>query len=240
VVEASLKLRGRVDMPELQRLCAGPGGERAPGAVHECVHGLGHGVLGALGMEVATALRHCDALARPNWVIACREGTFMEAITAGAEAQTEPEHARKSHGRHTGRGLHIDTADPYSPCDAYDDPEAESCWLFQGFLILRRVAFDAGSALGVCDAAPSGRVERCYQSVGHQLAGLFQRSDAWVIEQCGKGDSSRADACASGAALALASMDWSGARVRRYCGSVPAAWRKSCSATAAEALALVS
>jgi hypothetical protein len=237
VVEASLKLRGRVDMPELQRMCAGPGGVRPPGAAHECVHGLGHGVLGAVGMDIMTALRHCDELARLDWVIACREGAFMEAITEGLRTQS---HAHGSHGRHTGRGLRIEPADPYSPCDAFGDPQGESCWLFQGFVILRRVAFDAGRALHICDAAPPARVDRCYQSVGHQVAGLFQRSDAWIIEQCGKEDSKRAPACASGAALALASMDWSGARVRRYCRSVPSAWSESCSATAAEALALVS
>jgi hypothetical protein len=191
-------------------------------------------------MDVTTALRHCDALARPSWVIACREGAFMEAITAGLEARPDRAHAGGSHGRHAGGGFRIDPADPYSPCDAYDGAQGESCWLFQGFVILRRVSFDAGRALHVCDAAPAARVDRCYQSVGHQLAGLFQRGDAWVIEQCGKGRAERAKACASGAALALASMDWSGTRVMRYCASVPAAWSESCSSTAAEALALVS
>ena len=164
----------------------------------------------------------------------------MEAIAAPASGQADAAHSHGSHPGSRSRGLYVDPANPYSPCDGFDDPQGESCWLFQGFLILRWVDYDAERALRICDAAPRRRVDRCYESVGHQLAGLFQRSETWVIEQCRKGDSERAQACASGAALALASMDWSGARVRRYCAQVPAAWRESCFAAAAEALALVS
>jgi hypothetical protein len=238
VVEALLGLRGRVDMAELQGMCAVAGREGARGPVHECVHGLGHGVLGAVGLDIDATLRHCDALAGPDFVVACREGAFMEAITQALGGQgSHPGHA---HGSHGAGALAIDPLDPYSPCDRYGDPYGESCWLFQGFVILRKVDFDAASALRLCDLAPGGRVDRCYESVGHQLAGLFQRSDAWVVEQCGKGDAGRAPRCAAGAALAFASMDWRGERVKRYCGSVPETWREPCLAEAAAALALVS
>jgi hypothetical protein len=241
VVEALLKLRGRVDMAELQGMCEAAASEGARGPVHECVHGLGHGVLGAVGLDLDETLRHCDALAGPDFVVACREGAFMEGITTALARQGDhPAHAHGSHEAAGGGALSIDPVDPYSPCDRYGDPYGESCWLFQGFVILRREDFDAASALRLCDVAPGGRVDRCYESVGHQLAGLFQRSDAWVVEQCGKGDSGRAARCAAGAALALASMDWTGERVRRYCGSVPDAWSKQCFTAATEALALVS
>jgi len=241
VVEALLQLRGRVDMAELQRMCAAAGGTGARGPVHECIHGLGHGVLGALGLDLDATLRDCDALAGPTFVVACREGAFMEAITTALGGQDH--HHAHTHGSqrgHQGGALSIDPADPYSPCDRYGDPYGESCWLFQGFVILRKVDFDAVGALRLCDAAPAGRAARCYESIGHQLAGLFQRSDAWVIEQCAKGDAGRAPMCAAGAALAFASMDWTGGRVKRYCASVPEAWTKRCFAAAAEALALVS
>jgi hypothetical protein len=241
VVEALLKLRGRVDMGELQHMCAAAGSEGARGPVHECVHGLGHGVLGAVGLDIDATLRHCDSLAGTGFVVACREGAFMEAISTALVGQGDhPGHAHGSHEAPQGGALSIDPVDPYSPCDRYGDPYGESCWLFQGFVILRKVDFDAASALRLCEVAPGGRADRCYESVGHQLAGLFQRSDAWVVEQCGKGDAKRAPRCAAGAALAFASMDWTGERVRRYCESVPEAWRGSCLAAAAETLALVS
>ena len=107
-------------------------------------------------------------------------------------------------------------------------------------MILRKVDFDAAIGLRLCDAPPGARADRCYESVGYQLPGLFQRGEAWVVEQCGKGDVRRAPRCAAGAALAFASMDWTGGRVKRYCSSVPDAWSTQCFAAAAEALALVS
>jgi hypothetical protein len=238
VVEAFLKQRGRVDMTELREMCAVAEAKQQTGAVYECAHGLGHGVLGAVGLDIGAALGHCDALDRPNLVSACHEGAFMEAISSAvAERERHPSHTHgSSRVAHTGR-ITIDREDIYSPCDRYTRAHGDACWLFQGFLILRKVDFDAGKALRICEAAPAGRADRCAQSVGHQLAGLFQRSDAWLVEQCAEGEAEPAVKCASGAALALVLMDWSGARVNRYCGSVPSAWRTSCFAMAGEALA---
>jgi hypothetical protein len=238
VVEAFLNLRGRVDMRELREMCAAAGNRKRTGAVYECAHGLGHGVLSAVGLDIGATLSHCDSLDRPNLVTACHEGAFMEAISSAvADRESHGSHSHgAAHVSHTRR-ITIDREDPYSPCDRYADTYGDACWLFQGFLILRNVHFDAAKALRLCEAAPAGRANRCAESVGHQLAGLFQRSDAWLIEQCGKGDIEPAARCASGAALALVLMDWSGARVNRYCTSVPSAWRRSCFATAGEALA---
>jgi hypothetical protein len=225
-------------MAELRQMCVAPANQRRPGAVYECAHGLGHGLLGAVGLDVETALGHCDALDRPILVSACREGAFMEAISSAvAEGESHGSHSPAfAHGSPTGR-LPIDRHDVYSPCRRYTGAYGDACWLFQGFLILRSVDFDAGRALRLCEAAPDGRASRCAQSVGHQLAGLFERNDAWLNEQCGKGGADAAAGCASGAALALVLMDWSGERVNQYCASVPTAWRKSCLATAGEVLA---
>ena len=241
VVEALLRLRGRVDMAELQRMCLASGRPREPGPIYECAHGVGHGVLGAVGLHVATALRHCDSLTEPRLAASCHQGVFMEAITVALDPRqdyTSHAHGEQPYGASTVPA--IDPTDSYSPCDRYTDPYADSCGLFQGFVILRGVGFEAGRALRICDAAPGERVDRCYESVGHQVAGLFQRSDEWVVAQCGMGSSERAAKCTSGAALALAAMDWSGVRVRRFCALTPRAWQEQCSATAAEALALVS
>jgi hypothetical protein len=237
VVEAFLGRRGRVDTTDLRQICAAAA-EHQTGAAYECAHGLGHGVLGAVGLDLDATLKYCDALDRPNLTSACQEGAFMEAISSAvAEGASRTAHVHgSSHAAHTGR-LTIDPQNPYSPCDRYADAHGNACWLFQGFLILRGVNFDVRRALRACEAAPAGRANRCAESIGHQLAGLFQRSDAWLIEQCGEGNDDPAARCAAGAALALVLMDWSGERVNRYCTSVPSAWQESCFASASEALA---
>jgi hypothetical protein len=161
VVEALLQHRGRVDMAELQQMCEVTGTSRGPGAVYECVHGLGHGVFGALRGDVGGGLRQCDSIARHSFVAACHEGVFMEAITAALRSPSD--HRSHAHGieRHTEvHAFLIDSANPYSPCDRYPEPYADSCWLFQGFVILRAVGFDAERALGICDAAPEARRNR--------------------------------------------------------------------------------
>jgi hypothetical protein len=155
----------------------------------------------------------------------------MEAITsavAGPGAQGAHVHAgEEHHGPAAGR-LTLDPADPYAPCDRFADPYAESCWLFQGFVILRREGFDPARALHTCDAAPSGWSGRCYESIGHQVTGLFQRGDQWIVEQCGKGNPELAAHCAGGAALALVGADWSGGRVVGFCRAVPGEWKDVC------------
>lgn len=222
VVEAFVQARGRVDMAELERMCAAAGGDDAPGPVHECVHGLGHGVFGAVG-DLETALHHCDAL-KPDLDAWCRDGVFMEAMSP-AMTESGPGHMHES--MHHSQ-LRSDAADPYSPCDRFDGPNGSACWVFQGFLILRERGFDTKKALRVCDGAPAGRTRDCYESIGLQVAGLSQRDDAWIIGQCGRGRPDLAPDCAAGAARALVQMDWSGERAARFCRQSPAGWKDAC------------
>ena len=180
VVEASIHTAGRIDMPRLEQLCVGMNATGRPGPGFECIHGLGHGILGAVGYDLEATLHYCDALSVASLAASCHSGAFMEAISSALGAPMPHAHADHQHGQAAGpapapapRRLSIDASDPYSPCDGFRDPYATSCWLFQGFVILRRTGFDAASALRICDRAPDGRAARCYESVGHQLTGLF-------------------------------------------------------------------
>ena len=238
VVEASLHAAGRIDMSGLERLCTGVEGPEGPGPAFECIHGLGHGVLGAVGYDLGAALRDCDALSTPRHATSCHSGAFMEAISSAVDASAGHEAHAHSEGQehHAARPLAIDAADPYSPCRAYGDPYATSCWLFQGFVILRANGFDAERALRVCDGAPDGRVARCYEGVGHQITGLFQQGDRWVLDQCARGQPALAPHCAAGATLALDAMDWSGFRAAHLCAAAPAEWKDACYRSASGAL----
>jgi hypothetical protein len=249
VVEATLRDGGRIDMPRLQRLCVETERATGPGPGYECVHGLGHGIVGAVDYDIQAALRTCDALSTSSLRTSCHSGAFMEAITTALGEPAfggTPGHAHGAEHQHAPAGspkpqsdrrLSIDPSDPYSPCDRFSDPYASSCWLFQGFVILRHNAFDASRALHVCEAAPDGRAARCYQSIGHQLTGLFQRDDGWILEQCAQGRSDLAPQCAAGAALALDAIDWSGNRAVRLCAAAPAEWKEACYRSASAALA---
>jgi hypothetical protein len=238
VVEASLQSAGRIDMPELERLCRSVEDPERSAPAFECIHGLGHGVLGARGYDVEATLRDCDALSTARLAASCHAGVFMETINAGVGAPAM--HGAHQHTggpeSHAARPLAIDPADPFSPCRAYDDPYAASCWLFQGFLILRANGFDAARALHVCDGAPDGRAARCYESVGHQLTGLLQKGDRWILEQCARGQAALAPHCAAGATLALNAMDWTGSRAAGLCAGAPEEWKETCYRVAAYAL----
>jgi hypothetical protein len=238
VVEAAVRHQGRIDMAQLERLCVSMDGPGGPGPGFECIHGLGHGVLGAIDGDLAATLRDCDALSTPRRAASCHSGAFMEAITGSLSPlmthEMRPHPADHAHA--ATLPLAIDPADPYSPCDAYHDPYATSCWLFQGFVILHANAFDAGRALRVCDGAPDGRAARCYESIGHQITGLFQRGNTWVLSECAKGNPALAPRCAGGATLALNATDWSGRQSARLCAAAPSAWKNECYRAAAGAL----
>jgi hypothetical protein len=228
VVEASLTHHRTVDMAALERMCAAAG-VRHSGSMFECVHGVGHGILGASGDDVVGALHFCDRLSSDVLRGSCHEGVFMEAITTALAGSGH--HSGHAHGMPQPRAethLAIDPADPYSPCRGYQDEYGQACWLFQGFLILRAVQFDAERALRICDRAPRGWVDRCSQSVGHQLTGLFQRDNRWVIDQCRSGPPHTAAQCGAGAVLALLGEDWSGGGAREFCQEVPSSWQKEC------------
>ena len=238
VVEAAVRHEGRIDMAQLERLCVSMDESGGPAPGFECLHGLGHGVLGAVARDLPTTLRHCDALSTPRRAASCHSGAFMEAITGAMGPPMAHEmHAHvPDHAHGAAHPLAVDPADPYSPCDAYHDPYATSCWLFQGYVILRANAFDAGRALRVCDGAPDGRAARCYESIGHQITGLFQRGNAWLLGECAKGNPALAARCAGGATLALNATDWSGRRAAQLCAGAPAAWKDPCYRSAAGAL----
>ena len=238
VVEAALHAAGHIEVRGLERLCAAAEGPTGPGAAFECIHGLGHGILGARGYDLEATLQDCDLLSTRRRAASCYSGAFMEAINSALGVPAMPgSHDHVAGHEHVSvRRLAIDPADPYSPCGAVADPYATSCWLFQGFVILRANGFDAARALRVCDLAPGDRGARCYEGVGHQLTGLFQRGDRWSLDQCARGAASLAAHCAAGAALALDAMDWSGARAARLCALAPVGWKETCYRSAAQAL----
>jgi hypothetical protein len=155
----------------------------------------------------------------------------MEAInSAGGTAH----HWHHGGTEPSGSGrLIVRAGDPYSPCDGFGEPYAASCWLFQPFVILKQAGFDAAAAFRLCDGAPAGRAARCYEGMGLQLAGVFQRDERWDVAQCAKGRADLAPHCAAGAALALAGMDWSGTRARRFCVAAPEQWKDACYGAAA-------
>jgi len=232
VVEASLAGRHRVDMAGLERMCSRSDDSSHVGSLFECVHGVGHGVLGALAGDAGQALQACDALSLTSLQTSCYEGVFMEAfneaVASGGQAA--------AHGHavvHGGHGSHfaMNADDPYSPCRDYENVYGEACWLFQGFLILRRVHFDARRALETCDHAPREWVERCYESIGHQLTGLFQPDDRWVIARCQTGRPALQGKCGAGAVLARIAGDWTGERARSFCERVPISWQEDCRST---------
>jgi hypothetical protein len=133
---------------------------------HTCSHGLGHGVLGAVGLDARLALRHCDQLSTRAFAASCRSGVFMEAISAAIGGpETDPDHTTHHHEAHAAesRGrLALYAANPYAPCDSFEGLYGAACWLFQGFLILRSTRFDASAAFRVCDGT-RGRVGDCYE-----------------------------------------------------------------------------
>ena len=240
VIEAYLDQSQRVDMAELERMCAASGSEEDPAPVYECTHGLGHGILGALGLDLHRTLRLCDSLPEGRFAMACQEGAFMEAISS-AIAGPRHHHGGQLHGPQgsSAPGPALSPTDPYAPCDQFDGSYAASCWLFQGAVILRQSGLEPRAAFETCDAAPARFRHLCYRGLGLQLAGLFQRDDRWILEQCAKGQPELAPSCAAGATIALTEMDWTGARTLRFCAASPVAWKEACYRLGGSRLALV-
>jgi hypothetical protein len=98
VTESFLSERGTQDLAaDVELLCATVVRDFFR---HQCVHGVGHGLLGWVSYELPEALEFCDGLGQPADRESCYSGVFMENISgslAGGMAGSEMEHAGAHH-----------------------------------------------------------------------------------------------------------------------------------------------
>ncbi len=139
---------------------------------HQCVHGIGHGLMAWTSYELFEALSNCDLLRAYNDQWSCWSGVFMENIVGGL--------ADKSSGHFT-KYLN---ADPHFPCNSVPEKYKGACYFLQTSRMRQLFNNDFQKIAEACENAPSLYKTQCFQSMGRDASGTTQQNITYSIQYC--------------------------------------------------------
>lgn len=188
-IEAYFKDHGTAKISDDVKLICRP--ELNPFFRHQCLHGIGHGLMAWSHYELFDALKGCDPLGEGQH--SCWTGVFMENNGGGLAGHG-------AHGAKEGRYTKYLNDDPQYPCTVVDDKYKSDCYFLQTDRMMQLFSGDFSKIASACSQAPTLYQPVCFQSMGRDVGGIHRGNAAGVIQACSFAaiGSSRTD-CLSGA-----------------------------------------
>jgi hypothetical protein len=140
---------------------------------HQCVHGIGHGLMAASNHELLEALEKCDAL-NEKMQHSCWSGVFMENIVGGLGGH-------EGHGAHRAKYLNDD---PHYPCTMVAEKYKSACYFFQPSRMMQLFNADFRRIGSACANAPAQFQNSCFESMGREVSGVYRGRAAGAIQSC--------------------------------------------------------
>ncbi|MCY4272752.1 MAG: hypothetical protein OXF00_08930, partial [bacterium] len=135
---------------------------------HQCVHGVGHGLMAWTNYDLPVALGLCDhaqRLDRPS----CYSGVYMENVVGGLSGAMG----------HTTEYLR--QGDPIYPCDIVEARYQPACYFYQTTRMAEVLNWDMAAVAALCDDAPANARSLCFRSYGRDSANLAADDPAETI-----------------------------------------------------------
>ena len=139
---------------------------------HQCIHGVGHGLMAWTSYELHDALPLCDRMPSETDKGSCYSGVFMENVVGGLTGLMG----------HVTQYLKDD--DPHFPCDVVDEPYMVPCYFYQTSHMLRVFNRNFSKVAHACADAPSAAHRSCFQSYGRDVGGATRKDPATAILYC--------------------------------------------------------
>jgi plastocyanin len=139
---------------------------------HQCVHGVGHGLLAWTTYELHDALPLCERMPTAADQGSCYSGVFMENVVGGLSGKMG----------HITEYLKDD--DPVFPCNVVDEKFADACYFYQTSHMLKVFDRDFSKVAQACAEAPSSAYQNCFQSYGRDVGNATRKDPAKAIEYC--------------------------------------------------------
>ena len=197
--EAFFAENGTSDLiSSMQFLCGDEVGNKFH--MHQCIHGIGHGLMAWFDYELHDALGACNMIGHPFHQDSCYSGVFMENIV-GSIVNTDWSGEGQSVGHHT-KYL---SNDPHYPCNAVDDRYKGQCYWLQTDRMLH-LSGDAASVGVECTKAPEQFQFSCFFSMGRTISGFYLLDPVKSFQVCNTVPNSvDRDTCLEGA---LSNLFW--------------------------------
>ncbi len=172
--EAYFKVHGTANLTaNLNVLCKS---ELNPFFSHQCVHGVGHGLMAWTNYQINEALKSCDLLQKRQ--DSCWTGVFMENIIG---ALSEKEAKAKGQADHVSSYL---SEDPLYPCNMVDEKYRSSCYFLQTSRMIQLFGAEFKQIADTCLKVPQIYQEVCFESMGRDVGGVSRGNPTLSIEKC--------------------------------------------------------
>jgi plastocyanin len=140
---------------------------------HQCIHGIGHGLMAWANYDLPQALANCDILESATSRESCYTGVFMENVVGTL-----------GEGQASGHATSYLSDDPHFPCSVVEDAYKGSCYFFQTSRMMRLFNGDFAKIAAACREAPAPFQTHCFGSMGRDVGGVHRGNPAGAIASC--------------------------------------------------------
>lgn len=172
-IEAYFKDHGTDNLSEKVKDICDP--ELNPFFAHQCLHGIGHGLMAWSHYELIDALKACDLLGKGS--TSCWTGVFMENVVGGLAGHGE-------HGAHQAHFTKFLNEDPQYPCSVVEDKYKTYCYDYQTSRMLQLFDGDFSKVASACFKAPRRYHAACFASMGRDVGGAYRGNPGAAIRTC--------------------------------------------------------
>ncbi|MBI2051505.1 cupredoxin domain-containing protein [Candidatus Roizmanbacteria bacterium] len=139
---------------------------------HQCIHGVGHGLMAWSSYELFDALSSCNQLKTYEDQSSCWTGVFMENAVGGLSENT------------SGHYTSYISDNPQYPCNIVPEKYKGACYFLQTSRMVQLFGTDFKKISEACMGAPQKYRFRCFQSMGRDASGMNRQGVRLSIQAC--------------------------------------------------------
>ena len=143
-----------------------------PFTKHQCLHGIGHGLMAWTSYELHEALDLCDHAPEGYDQLSCQSGVFMENVVGGLSGVMG----------HSSEYIQAD--DPHFPCDIVQARYIDQCYFYQTSHMIYVFDSDFTKVAKACLEIPYSAQWHCFASFGRDVSAHHYQDPARSIETC--------------------------------------------------------
>lgn len=175
--EAFFKDKGTANLNEnLNIICSG---ELNRFFSHQCIHGVGHGLMAWSNYDLPDALSTCEKIKSQKDQFSCFTGVFMENIVGSLAFKGAGEDISKD--RHYTKYLNDD---PHFPCNYVAEKYKAACYFLQTSRMRQIFSDDFAKIAASCSSISKKYQNFCFASMGRDASGVSKQEPAAAISQC--------------------------------------------------------